>query len=598
MPPQRPGRGWTLPGYKYLGPFNPLNSGVPTSSVDRAARRHDHAYSKYIDKGKNPYTHFNEADRTFLGEIKDDNSWGGLIGYSYFSAKQALAPTMAEGKRGAEQSVDQLRAETSSGSAKAGDEGGGGTGGGMMITVPPLVNGATFGHNTITTHETRPTWFKAETAYQTMNIVIGTTNGPKYVHTHWLYHDFNIVNAHFSPHDWQKMVMTCEAIRPKRITYKMQNLEFMIHNTLPTGVITTPFPTAILQVAIRKKGEVPYVHTGMNYRPEGGEIIYSPPWTTAPWRRVNPNTYGYMTRQDSTTQTMEDIDLYVVEHGIVEQYTQDRELIVQHELNVGWAEMHIYNQHMMQQACPSELHDAAEVVKWIYQMTDKRMPYSWAPCAYRPEDFWMKTNGTDTYIMDRRGRYFNDQEVINAENTHLEAHTAMDMGHYNNARSLDSGTEEDNDIDDDKWERSHHPKAPVIDHTIYGWEGTTSCIPKTQTPQMSTTRTHWKMWELPPTGMSHPESAMQPHVTSDPFPMVLFRLKPIQGQEGSFLNLTCNATISLEIEWETRPIHHTPYTHMRPNLPGGGTWTGISGDFSPNTFDTSYIHKGPVKIMY
>lgn len=81
-------RGWVLPGYKYLGPFNSLNKGEPTSVSDAAALVHDKAYASYLEKRKNPYVEWNSADETFLQNVGGD--WGGYVGAGFFRAKKLL----------------------------------------------------------------------------------------------------------------------------------------------------------------------------------------------------------------------------------------------------------------------------------------------------------------------------------------------------------------------------------------------------------------------------------------------------------------------------------------------------------------------------
>lgn len=67
--------GWTLPGYKYLGPGNSLNRGVPVNALDSAAQKHDEKYEKlsdYLKKTKNRKVFeekVKEADREFLQEV-------------------------------------------------------------------------------------------------------------------------------------------------------------------------------------------------------------------------------------------------------------------------------------------------------------------------------------------------------------------------------------------------------------------------------------------------------------------------------------------------------------------------------------------------
>lgn len=67
--------GFTLPGYKYLGPGNSLNRGVPVNALDSAAKKHDEKYHKiteYFKKTKNRKTfeqQVREADEEFLQEV-------------------------------------------------------------------------------------------------------------------------------------------------------------------------------------------------------------------------------------------------------------------------------------------------------------------------------------------------------------------------------------------------------------------------------------------------------------------------------------------------------------------------------------------------
>lgn len=73
--PSREQVGFTLPGYKYLGPGNSLNRGVPVNALDDAAKKHDEKYGKIRDYFKitKDYRQFSEqvreADREFLHEV-------------------------------------------------------------------------------------------------------------------------------------------------------------------------------------------------------------------------------------------------------------------------------------------------------------------------------------------------------------------------------------------------------------------------------------------------------------------------------------------------------------------------------------------------
>lgn len=80
----------TLPGYKYLGPGNKLDKGPPTDYNDWIAYVHDLGYGEIIDKGGNPYIHFNDADEQAIQQF-DWSSYGGALGKSFFQIKKKLA---------------------------------------------------------------------------------------------------------------------------------------------------------------------------------------------------------------------------------------------------------------------------------------------------------------------------------------------------------------------------------------------------------------------------------------------------------------------------------------------------------------------------
>ena len=89
-------RGLTLPGYKYLGPFNSLNNGEPTNASDRAAKKHDAMYKQLSDKHGffAPYFKFSKADQDFINEAKDDD-YGGRWGRRFFEFKKRYASSFA-----------------------------------------------------------------------------------------------------------------------------------------------------------------------------------------------------------------------------------------------------------------------------------------------------------------------------------------------------------------------------------------------------------------------------------------------------------------------------------------------------------------------
>jgi len=81
----------TLPKYKYLGPGNKQNKGYPTNPSDAAAQEHDLQYGKYLRRGDNPYTNYNQADDMFLRNVQHQNDYGGRIGSAFFKLKRGAA---------------------------------------------------------------------------------------------------------------------------------------------------------------------------------------------------------------------------------------------------------------------------------------------------------------------------------------------------------------------------------------------------------------------------------------------------------------------------------------------------------------------------
>lgn len=80
-------RGFTAPGHNYMGPGNPMQNGPTKNNNDYVSRKHDEEYGLLeLVTGKNPLTHWSDADETWL----KDASWGGFgkAGKAYFNAKK------------------------------------------------------------------------------------------------------------------------------------------------------------------------------------------------------------------------------------------------------------------------------------------------------------------------------------------------------------------------------------------------------------------------------------------------------------------------------------------------------------------------------
>lgn len=88
--PSRYRKGFTLPGYNYLGPFNGRDNGSPTNPTDSAAQLHDDDY-EILQQSFNPYTTWNDADETFLHRIKSETDYGAYIARAAFRSKRTAA---------------------------------------------------------------------------------------------------------------------------------------------------------------------------------------------------------------------------------------------------------------------------------------------------------------------------------------------------------------------------------------------------------------------------------------------------------------------------------------------------------------------------
>lgn len=83
--PEKRKRGWTAPGYNYLGPGNDMGM-VPVDQDDDIARQHDERYTKYQKYGHDPYWNWNEADEVARNEF--GHSYGGWLGKAAFTLKR------------------------------------------------------------------------------------------------------------------------------------------------------------------------------------------------------------------------------------------------------------------------------------------------------------------------------------------------------------------------------------------------------------------------------------------------------------------------------------------------------------------------------
>ena len=106
----KPKKGFTLPGHKYTGPYNPLEKQVkwdpitgeileiyeqPTGSTDAIAMQHDVDYSVCEDQPKNNQVKCkNDADRKMVQSLDavpyNERQWGHWLARNTINSKQKL----------------------------------------------------------------------------------------------------------------------------------------------------------------------------------------------------------------------------------------------------------------------------------------------------------------------------------------------------------------------------------------------------------------------------------------------------------------------------------------------------------------------------
>lgn len=300
-PPAKRAKGLTLPGYNYLGPFNPLFNGKPVNKADFAARKHDFGYSDLLNKGHNPYLYFNSHDQTLLDELKDDTSWGGAIAHSVFSVKKAIAPALAGEQRAANRAharhlyfarlnrkpggpaakkakmdassteVDaQSReqdtpdgARSGTAGAAVGGGGGGRSGSGVGFSTGGWDGGTLFSDTHIITNNTRQFLVDIKEGHKYTLSTIGTGQqdaDKRAFKTPWTYFNFNSYAGHFSPNDWQRLLNEYVRFRPKHMYVKIYNLQIkQITSDGAQGNTYTNDLTAGLHILCDGSHQYPYV---------------------------------------------------------------------------------------------------------------------------------------------------------------------------------------------------------------------------------------------------------------------------------------------------------------------------------------------------
>lgn len=306
-------RGLVLPGYKYLGPFNGLDKGDPVNEADAAALKHDKAYDQLLKEGDNPYVNFNHADHELLKDLqKAPDTFGGNLARGVFQAKKRLLEpfglveppndspektaskdrkrphhpygietppdTPKKAKPGRGGADDGEQPSTSDGgqgvSANLGSltmsEGGGGAMGGDNQGADGVGNSSGDWHcdtlwlgDSVITRSTRtwllPTYNNHQ--YKRINAGTGQDVNNQFVgySTPWGIFDYNRFHCHFSPRDWQRLINNNWGIRPKRMHFKLFNVQVKEYTTTDSVTTIANNLTSTIQVFKDDAYQLPYV---------------------------------------------------------------------------------------------------------------------------------------------------------------------------------------------------------------------------------------------------------------------------------------------------------------------------------------------------
>ena len=437
-------RGLLFPGYNYLGPFNPLENGDPVNKADEAAKKHDLAYNKYINKGLNPYLNFNKGDQDFIDSLQSDSSLGGNFAKAVFHIKKQIAPALNEPKdtgeppakkdkragnkrhlyfarlnKGAkkakadnnnmdgdmdnnEQGAGEGPAPGGGGGARSGGGGGGAAGGGggggnhgVGVSTGGWIGGSVLGQNRIITRNTRQ-WlctirdnhkYKQYTSWKLGN----TTMHMQGYTTPWNMFNFNQYSSHFNPNEWQWLVNRAKRFRPVRMEIKIYNIQIKQESNQDVTAQYTNDLTAGLHVLC------------------DGEHAF--PWTQLPWDKGcmpelphdiwTLQQYAYITcaseAQDTTSNGNElnirgAVPMYLLEETDHAVIRTGESIAFHHTFDCGWVD-NTRSSVMPQMACINPLTDSRLVGVWLNQAgngtnEDQMRPYQkhgpwWPGPGYR-----------------------------------------------------------------------------------------------------------------------------------------------------------------------------------------------------------------------
>lgn len=328
---RRESNGWTLPGYKYLGPFNGLNLGEPTNPLDAAARKHDIAYTDQINKKLYPYLFFNKADQDLIDAAKTQPGLAAYLTHFFFSLKKKHFPHQQLGakrkgvfinkalqakkarqqgqKRPAQTNIDEE--PSTSNMTETGEDvqmqdtnnpagGGGGRGGAGVGHSTGNYNNQTYFHYQdgwcyVTAHATRHIYLnqpqddqyiliEAERQNNTTPQQTQQDNYHAQIKTPWSHIDPNAWGVWFAPSDFQRIITEAEEIELDSYEFKIFNISIKTVTEVGTGqMVYNNDLIATLQIALDSDSMMPYTP----------EAPRSQTLNFIPWNPFVPPIYNY-----------------------------------------------------------------------------------------------------------------------------------------------------------------------------------------------------------------------------------------------------------------------------------------------------------------
>ncbi|AEX38016.1 unnamed protein product [Artibeus jamaicensis parvovirus 1] len=326
-------RGLVLPGHRYTGPGNSDDRGEPLGPVDELAREHDRGYADLIKEGINPYVKYNRHDKDFtdaLAEGPGGQTWAGNFAQSLFHLKrkitevldpQAVRDADAQSKKARisqEKTVNEPgpvgappeNASVAAGGGMSGDtevdHSAGGSGG---VAGSLWEGGAKFSANKVETCVSKTVCVLPYNNHQYDAIKSeGQNRGLSYFgyKTPWGYLDYNQMNVHFSPSEFQRLLENYDAIRPASICYSIKHLTIKDVN-IATDSSTTITDSATGGLCIMED-------TGYNLPYVIGNMQQTVP-DALPGSLYYPPNYAYLTVNHRVSTLNNQRAFYVLEHG-------------------------------------------------------------------------------------------------------------------------------------------------------------------------------------------------------------------------------------------------------------------------------------------